>query len=92
MGALVWTLKQVRPHGRGTISIGLSPLGNLCLVTRGENVQHQGDKEWAYRLQDKEAAGIPLSKLQQQYWREALNKRKEDPAVRRPRTPNQIVL
>ena len=55
-------------------------------------MQHQGDKEWAYRLQDKEAAGIPLSELQKAYWREALNKRKEDKAVRRPRTPNQIVL
>jgi len=55
-------------------------------------MQHQGDKEWAYRLQDKEAAGIPLSELQKKYWREALGKRKEDPAVRRPRTPNQIVL
>ena len=28
-GALVWTLKQVRPHGRGIDSLGLSPLGNL---------------------------------------------------------------
>ena len=55
-------------------------------------MQHQGYKEWAFRLQDKEAAGIPLSELQKAYWREALNKRKEDPAVRRPRTPNQIVL
>ena len=55
-------------------------------------MQHQGYKEWAFRLQDKEAAGIPLSKLQQQYWREALGKRKDEPAVRRPRTPNQIVL
>jgi len=56
------------------------------------DMQHQGYKEWAYKLQDKEAAGIPLSKLQQQYWREALGKRKDEPAVRRPRTPNQIVL
>ena len=55
-------------------------------------MQHQGYKEWAYKLQDKEAAVIPLSKLQQQYWREALGKRKDEPAVRRPRTPNQIVL
>jgi len=55
-------------------------------------MQHQGYKEWAYKLQDKEAAGIPLSKLQQQYWREALGKRKEEPAVRRPRTPNQVML
>lgn len=55
-------------------------------------MKHQGYKEWAYRLQDKEAAGIPLSELQKKYWREALGKRKEDPAVRRLRTPNQIVL
>jgi len=55
-------------------------------------MQHQGDKEWAYRLQDKEAAGIPLSNIQKKYWREALGKRKEDPAVRRPRTPNQVML
>lgn len=55
-------------------------------------MQHQGDKEWAYRLQDKEAAGIPLSELQRKYWREALGKRKEEPAVRRPRTPNQVML
>ena len=53
-------------------------------------MMHQGDKEWAYKLQDKEAAGIPLSKLQRQYWREALNKRKEEPAVRRPRTPTTL--
>jgi hypothetical protein len=55
-------------------------------------MQHQGHKEWAYKLQDKEAAGIPLSELQRKYWREALGKRKDEPAVRRPRTPNQIVL
>ena len=52
----------------------------------------QNPKEWAYRLQDKEAAGVPLSKFQQQAWRQALQKRKDEKAVRRPRTPNQIVL
>ena len=46
-------------------------------------MQHQNPKEWAYRLQDKEAAGVPLSKLQQEAWRQALKKKKEDKAVKR---------
>lgn len=51
-------------------------------------MKHDKYREWAYKLQDKEAAGIPLSKLQKEYWRIALNKRKDDPAIKRPRTPN----
>lgn len=55
-------------------------------------MKHDRYKEWAYRLQDKEAAGIPLSKLQKEFWRIALRKRKDEPAVRRSRAPNQVML